>query len=404
MKNKLPEYYQPSEDDIKRLWNEGTIVLDANVLLNLFRYSTNSREELYKILEHYQDRLWIPYQVAFEFLENSKSLPASLSKVISDTLKKIDSLSGALDSILELNKFDKYHLLKPEDIRKETKKLQDRLHDKIEKIKKEYEAVDKEAIVDKITDLFNGKVGEDFDDNTLENLYKEGERRYKEKVPPGFKDLEEKKGAPKRHLYGDLIWWKQAIEYAKTNSCDLVIVTDDAKEDWWYKVENETKSPRVELIKEFNRLSGRCFHMYRTGRFMELAKKYDKVSISSTSIKEVKETKAIDYGKLIGHIDSSLWGLPNESSIGVAQQVPSLYGSINPNNPFGELSQLYSGITGSQLFSSTGLTALGQESELSGLTGYLSSGQTMGSLAKPTIETSDSQIIQEIMNRRKGKP
>ena len=137
---------------------------------------------------------------------------------------------------------------------------------------------------------------------------------------------------------------------------------------------------------------------------MELAKKYDKVSISSTSIKEVKETKAIDYGKLIGHIDSSLWGLPNESSLGVAQQVPSLYGSINPNNPFGELSQLYSGITGSQLFSSTGLTALGQESELSGLTGYLSSGQTMGSLAKPTIETSDSQIIQEIMNRRKGKP
>lgn len=404
MKNKLPEYYQPSADDIKRLWNEGTIVLDANVLLNLFRYSTNSREELYKILEHYQDRLWIPYQVAFEFLENSKSLPASLSKVISDTLKKIDSLSGALDSILELNKFDKYHLLKPEDIRKETKKLQDRLHDKIEKIKKEYEAVDKDAIVDKITDLFNGKVGEDFDDNTLENLYKEGERRYKEKVPPGFKDLEEKKGAPKRHLYGDLIWWKQAIEYAKTNSCDLVIVTDDAKEDWWYKVENETKSPRVELIKEFNRLSGRCFHMYRTGRFMELAKKYDKVSISSTSIKEVKETKAIDYGKLIGHIDSSLWGLPNESSLGVAQQVPSLYGSINPNNPFGELSQLYSGITGSQLFSSTGLTALGQESELSGLTGYLSSGQTMGSLAKPTIETSDSQIIQEIMNRRKGKP
>ena len=112
MKNKLPEYYQPSADDIKRLWNEGTIVLDANVLLNLFRYSTNSREELYKILEHYQDRLWIPYQVAFEFLENSKSLPASLSKVISDTLKKIDSLSGALDSLLELNKFDKYHLLK----------------------------------------------------------------------------------------------------------------------------------------------------------------------------------------------------------------------------------------------------------------------------------------------------
>jgi len=86
MKSRLPEYFEPSETEIKDIWNNGTIVLDANVLLNLFRYSKTSREELIKIIKHYKNRLWLPYQVAFEFLENSNSVPSSLSKVLNETL------------------------------------------------------------------------------------------------------------------------------------------------------------------------------------------------------------------------------------------------------------------------------------------------------------------------------
>ena len=299
MKNKLPEYFEPSEVKIKEIWDNGTIVLDANVLLNLFRYSKNSREELIKIIKHYSERLWLPYQVAFEFLDNFERVTASLKDVLSETIKAIDHISGVLESHLKLSNYDKYHLLKPEELRNDIKKFQDSQRRRIEKIKSEYDSVDKQGILDEVVGIFEGKVGDDYTKDRLEDVFKEGEKRYKENVPPGYKDLDGKRGAPKRHLYGDLIWWMQVIDFAKENHRNLVIVTDDAKEDWWYKVNNETKRPRIELIREFaKQTDGQSFLMYRTGRFMELSKKYDKVTISAKSIKEVKETAVIDYSNL----------------------------------------------------------------------------------------------------------
>ena len=259
--------------------------------------------------------------MAFEFLENAEGVPASLNKALNETIKAVDAIYGMLESHLKLNDYDKYHLLKPTEIRNDIKKFQESLRKRIEKIRSEYEGVDKKGIVKQVTEIFDGKVGEDYSEERLDQLFKDGEKKFKDKTPPGYKDLEDKKGAPKRHLYGDFIWWMQAIDYAKVNHCNLVIVTDDSKEDWWYKVEHETKSPRVELIKEFSKLTdGQSFHMYRTGHFMELAKKYDKVTISEKSIKEVKETSSINYGHLFGGIgkklDSSIWRAALPQSVG----------------------------------------------------------------------------------------
>lgn len=300
MKNILPEYFEPSEADIKEVWNNGTIVLDANVLLNLFRYTKTSREELIKIIKHYKDRLWLPYQIAYEFLENSAGVPASLNKVLNDTLKSIDSIYGLIESQLKLNDYDKYHMLKPTELRGEIKKFQETLHNRVDRIKDEYSSVNKKNIVEQVAEIFEGRVGEDYSKDKLEQLFKEGEKRYKEKVPPGYKDLDDKKGASQRHLYGDLIWWKQTIDYAKAHHCNMIVVTDDAKEDWWYKVNNETRGPRVELIREFSQQTdGQSFHLYRTSRFIEYAKKYDKVTISAKSIKEIKETSPISFESLV---------------------------------------------------------------------------------------------------------
>ena len=335
MKNLLPEYFEPTDEEIKQVWQNGTIVLDANVLLNLFRYSAKSREELIKILEHYKDRLWIPYQIAFEFLENSISVPSSLSRSLSDTLKAIDSIAGTLESLLKLNQYDKYHLLKPDDLRKDFKKFQSKMHEKVEKIQKEYNAFDVDEIVKRITELFDGKVGPDFSEDDLSKIIKEGEKRYNEKVPPRYEDLKTKKDAPKRHLYGDLIWWEQAMKYSKDNHLDLVIVTDDSKEDWWYKVDNEIKHPRVELIKEFRiKTEGQKFHMYRTSRFMELAKKYDSITISDKSIKEVKSKSsqsvlsAVDWSSIFGKQPQ------DDSPLGIASRMTSYYGGGVPESQY----------------------------------------------------------------------
>lgn len=52
--------YQPTEDQFTELWQQCLFVLDANVLLNFYRYSPQTSEELLTILRRIKDRLWIP--------------------------------------------------------------------------------------------------------------------------------------------------------------------------------------------------------------------------------------------------------------------------------------------------------------------------------------------------------
>ena len=59
MKNKFKGYYKPTEAKIKTIWDRGFISIDANVLLNLYRYSDDTRNELLLKVEKYADQLWL---------------------------------------------------------------------------------------------------------------------------------------------------------------------------------------------------------------------------------------------------------------------------------------------------------------------------------------------------------
>ncbi len=67
LQDKFPGYYRRTKEELDRIWRDGIIVLDTNVLLNLYRYSERAREELLGVLRRVKDQLWIPYQVAEEF-------------------------------------------------------------------------------------------------------------------------------------------------------------------------------------------------------------------------------------------------------------------------------------------------------------------------------------------------
>jgi hypothetical protein len=49
---------------------DGVIVLDANVLLHLYRVTPTAREQIFATLSELQNRLWIPHQAALEFHRN----------------------------------------------------------------------------------------------------------------------------------------------------------------------------------------------------------------------------------------------------------------------------------------------------------------------------------------------
>jgi hypothetical protein len=112
--------------------------------------------------------------------------------------------------------------------------------------------------------IFDTKIGVEFKKEELESIIKEGEERYKNEIPPGFKDIEKKNN----EKYSDLITWKSIIEFARQKT-NIVLVLDDKKEDWWYIVNGKTVGPLPRLIKEFESETNRKILIYRSEQFYE---------------------------------------------------------------------------------------------------------------------------------------
>ncbi len=63
-------YRSTSDDDLVRVFRDGIVALDTNVLLDLYRYGEKARGEFFAILDSFASTLWIPHQVAKEFWRN----------------------------------------------------------------------------------------------------------------------------------------------------------------------------------------------------------------------------------------------------------------------------------------------------------------------------------------------
>ncbi len=70
MKDAFRHYFRPTDAEIALLWQNALFSFDASVLLNVYGYSRDTREELISFLENNSDRLRLPYQFGLEFARN----------------------------------------------------------------------------------------------------------------------------------------------------------------------------------------------------------------------------------------------------------------------------------------------------------------------------------------------
>jgi hypothetical protein len=98
MRKTFPGYYRPSEREFRQLWDSCLFVLDANVLLNLYRYSDETRKKLLDILRMIEPRLWVPHQAALEYQRNRLEVISAqreayqqIEQLLVDTNKKLGS-------------------------------------------------------------------------------------------------------------------------------------------------------------------------------------------------------------------------------------------------------------------------------------------------------------------------
>ncbi|MFN5239722.1 MAG: PIN-like domain-containing protein, partial [Aphanizomenon sp.] len=90
MRSVFVGYFRPKDDELSQMWSEGIFVVDANVLLNLYRYSSGTRKELEKALEVVKDRIFIPHQAAKEFLGKRLDVTAGQANEYAKAIKSIN--------------------------------------------------------------------------------------------------------------------------------------------------------------------------------------------------------------------------------------------------------------------------------------------------------------------------
>lgn len=295
MKNKFSQFYSLSEEKLENMWNkEAVFVFDTNILFKLYKFPEETSNEFIKIFKTLksEDRIWIPYNVAYEYQQNRLN-------VINSQNKFYDKINDVLDKtydrfVNELNR--NFHpIVDIGELKSKVKKL----FENIKNESKEKQAdhpnwFEDDTIRKELDDIFSGVVGDKFDKSKLDEIYKEGKKRYKKEIAPGWKDKDKKSKKDAFSLddereYGDLVIWKQIIEFAKEEKKSIIFITDDKKEDWWLEKHGKTIGPCPELIKEIHEEANVFFHMYKSHKFLEYAKEYLDYDINNDVIKEVEE-------------------------------------------------------------------------------------------------------------------
>ncbi len=288
-----------SDDEFKELWEKAIFVVDTNILINFYKYtSKQSTKSLMDILKKLKetDRLWIPHQVALEYFFNYE---ANMSKQnegytqLSEELIKLkDEAQKTLSTVKNKHPYiatEKFQFI-INNIEKSNETAEKHIKQEIENLP------DPNAIQEDILKLLDGIIGEPYSQERIDEIEKDGVVRYKHDIPPGFKDkTDDKKKAYRtfggfryQQLYGDLIVWHQIMDRAKAkdNSTPIILITEDRKEDWWEIKKGQIKRPHPQLIQEFLIKTKQKLFMYRTDIFVSYAIDYLDVEVSKEQAQE----------------------------------------------------------------------------------------------------------------------
>lgn len=290
MKDIFPGYYKKNEAEIKQIWENGIIVFDTNVLLNLYRYSDSTRNTILDLISKFSKQIYLPHQAGLEYNRNRYEVIAEQDKAYKEFLDKISQIQKDLQSTNKppflSNKIDKNLHSVFEDVSSEVK----------DSIQKYCDYLKDDPIYNKISDLFKGRITSPFTNEKLAEIYKEGEERFRMKIPPGFEDEKTKEGTRK---YGDLVLWKQIINKAKEQQKDVILITDERKIDWWWKIKDgRNMGPHQELIEEIKKEANVDFHMYSSERFLSYGQSFLKEQINQEALKEIQEMKKAEMEEI----------------------------------------------------------------------------------------------------------
>lgn len=271
-------YRDPAEDEVLTLLKTCPVILDTNVLLDIYGFEEPARLLALDVLESIRLRLWLPHQVMREFWRNRHSVVSAVPAPV----QPIDAVRSELLAIVNSLRPDRE---RPEEIQAMRETVETQLNELAEAISKArgnplniaqiLSDTSLDPVLARLEEILEGRVGPPFGDDEP-SLIEAGLKRFAARVPPGFKDGEDKTDQLPERGTGDYLIWEQTLRYLsdlQVPSEAFVLVTNDAKEDWRINITAPKKralGARPELVAEALERTGRRLVLLQQSDFYRL--------------------------------------------------------------------------------------------------------------------------------------
>ncbi len=271
------EAFGDKVEPIEKAINSADIVLDTNVLLLPYGAGASSLKKITEAFEKLkaQGRVFLPAQVAREFVKNRPNKLSELQQGLSDKISRYVAIDKLSFPILE--GLDEYKKLN-ESLEKSSKLKTELSKANLDLIKKIRSWEWNDPVNTAYRDVFSSdRIIEPTIDK--EQIIAELQKRQKYQIPPGYKD------SAKEDLgIGDFLIWKMILEIGSKNKKHVIFVSGEEKADWQHRSGGSGFLPRYELMDEFRRISsGKSFYIVQLSTLLELLK------VDKGPIEEIKK-------------------------------------------------------------------------------------------------------------------
>lgn len=297
---------KPPADPVRRTF----YAVDTNILLNLYKYTRPTAEDLIRALRQMESVLFVPHQVLAEFWAQLETVRKGAHH--REALGKIETAIDGLER--DVNTWLRRTGLKDPHESSEQATTEDgpqsagqaeRADREIEKarecaenLKSIIEGVlddttgDDQWILKQLEDILQDRIGGAPSVDERSRMLKEFEERQKNDIPPGTRDTEKRNGKTEKS-FGDYFIWKQCINEGTARSAragqpfDLTLVTQDLKDDWT-RSQNPQILARRELVREYHDATqGGIFRINTFTMFIETAVQHFDATITDESKAQV---------------------------------------------------------------------------------------------------------------------
>lgn len=297
-------YKTSTRSDHVSVLQEGLVVLDANVLLDLYRYGKQGRDDLIAALTAIGSRLWVPNQAMEEFWRNREGV----LKDPGGTAQLIRTLASSEEALVKaITLWGKQRSHSPEavdDLVLEVTNSVARIRAEVQEVSQEETDVwardtSRDEVLQALNKILDGKVGGPLSRDAYEAALTESKRRGDNQIPPGFLDAKK----PEPESAGDYLVWEQMLIETGRRQVDVLFITRDAKDDWVRREGGEIRGPRMELTKECLLRTGRRLFLRTPAQLLDLATDSLNVSVHNESVEnanrlshELSERELNGYG------------------------------------------------------------------------------------------------------------